>query len=185
MKRHVKLFESYIREYSEYQQDSFPGYGGGSDPVLIAHDLANKFGVDPAALDANLNALGVDTGSEEQTDEYGVALAAGIGIMVTTLVGLVSASFLGARIEATMRNKRWLQAEIEDRVEKMMEEMPDADERTIMEEVTNEVMNDPEIAEKLQNWKKKDGGAPVHKRHRGPVYSAPSHSFGSGYVGRS
>ena len=185
MKRHVKLFESYIREYAEHHQDSFPGYGGGSDPVLIAHDLANKFRVDPAALDANLNALGVDTGAEEQTDEYGVALAAGIGIMVTTLVGLVSASFLGARIEGLMKNKRWLQAEIEDRVEKMMEEMPDADERTIMEEVTNEVMNDPEIAEKLQNWKKERGGAPVHKRHRGPVYSAPSHSFGSGYVGRS
>jgi hypothetical protein len=36
-----------------------------------------------------------------------------------------------------------------------------------------------------KNWKKKDGGAPVHKRYRGPIYSAPSHSFGSGYVGRS
>lgn len=185
MKRHVKLFESYIREYAEYQQDSFPGYGGEEDPVLIAHDIANQYGVDPAALDANLNALGVDTGSEEQTDEYGVALAAGIGIMVSTLVGLVAASFLGAKIEATMRNKRWLTAEIEGRVEKLMEEMPDADTKTIMEEVTNEVMNDPEIAEKMKNWKKRDGGAPVHPRHRGPVYSAPSHSFGSGYVGRS
>ena len=180
MKRHVKLFESYIREYSEYQQDSFPGYGGGSDPVLIAHELASKYGVDPSALDANLNALGVDTSSEEQTDEYGVAFAVGIGIMVTALVGLVSASFLGARIEGLMKNKRWLQAEIEDRVEKMMEEMPDADEKTIMEEVTNSVMNDPQIAQKLQNWKKERGGAPVHKRHRGPVYGYRGHVFGSG-----
>ena len=184
MKRHVKLFESYIREYSEYQQDSFPGYGGGSDPVLIAHKLASKYRVDPSALDANLNALGVDTGAEEQTeeqtDEYGVAFVAGIGIMVTTLVGLVSASFLGARIEGLMKNKRWLQAEIEDRVEKMMEEMPDAEEKTIMEEVTNSVMNDPQIAQKLQNWKKERGGAPVHKRHRGPVYGYRGHVFGSG-----
>ena len=192
MKRYVKLFESYVREYAEYQQPEFPesmhGYEGSgakgyADPVSVAYELADQYGVDQAALDANLNALGVDAAGE--TDEYGVALAAGIGIMVTTLVGLVSASFLGARIEATMRNKRWLKAEIEDRVEKAMETMPDADEAEIMRAVTDEVMNDPELAEKLKNWKKKDGGAPVHKRYRGPIYSAPSHSFGSGYVGRS
>jgi hypothetical protein len=188
MKRYVKLFESYVREYAEYQQPDYPesmhGYeGGSSDPVSIAYELADQYGVDQAALDANLNALGVDTSGE--TEEYGVALAAGIGIIVTTIVGLTSASFLGMSIEATMRNKRWLKAEIEDRVEKAMKDMPDADEAEIMRTVTDEVMNDPEIAEKLQNWKKKDGGAPVHKRYRGPVYSAPHHSFGSGYVGRS
>jgi hypothetical protein len=195
MKRYVKLFESYVREYAEHQQPDFPeamhGYEGSEnketegsdDPVEIALNMAQDYGVDPAQVEETIAAI-----QEEEGDEYGVMpMAEGLAIMATVITGLVSVSFLGAHIEGILRNKRWLKAEIEGRLEALAEENPELveeDKEALMRAVTDEVMNDPEIAEKLAAWKK-DGGAPVHKRHRGPVYTSSYHSFGSGSVGRS
>lgn len=186
MKRYVKLFESYVREYREHQQPDFPegmhGYEGhtsgtNDDPVAIALELAQEYGIDPNEVQATIDEIG---GGEETYGAY--PFVEGMMILTSTITSLVLVSFLGANIEAKMKNKRWLTAEVEDRLEKITEENPELaeeDVKTLMKVVTEEVMNDPEVQEKLGKWRK-DGGAPVHKRHRGPVYGYRGHIFGSG-----
>jgi hypothetical protein len=193
MKRYVRLFESYLREYREHQQPEFPegmhGYEGpmvgdytsefsgrDEDPTEIAMRIAAEYGIDPADVEETMGEAGADS--------YGMGPSImDIGLMVTPLVSLVLAGVLGSNIEAKLKNKRWLTAEIEGRLEAMMEENPELveeDKEALMRTITDEVMNDPEITEKLKRWRK-DGGAPTHARRKGPKYGYKSHIFGSGY----
>lgn len=205
MKRYVKLFEGYVREYREHQQPDFPegmasydgpikgdytsdfeGYsdpGQEEDPAQIALALAKEYGIDPMDVQETMHNGGRGAIGREG-DSYGINPSLmDIGLMVTPLVSLVLAGVLGSNIEAKLKNKRWLEAEIEGRLEAMMEENPELieeDKEALMRTITDEVMNDPEIIDKLKRWKK-EGGAPTHKRRKGTRYGYKSHIFGSGY----
>lgn len=207
MKRYVKLFESYVREYREHQQPDFPedmlGYDGTGistdgdypsgfegysdpgqeeDPAQIALALAKEYGIDPMDVQETMH-NGGRGGIGKEGDSYGINPSLmDIGLMVTPLVSLVLAGVLGSNIEAKLKNKRWLEAEIEGRLEAMMEENPeliDEDKEALMRAITDEVMNDPEVISKLKRWRK-EGGAPTHKRRKGTQYGYRSHIFGSG-----
>lgn len=192
MKRYVKLFESYVKEYAEYQQPDYPGevqdYEGAEDrgaamhsnedPVEIALEIAQEYGIDPSEVEATMAEL-----EGEGEEELGINPSLmDVALMVTPLVSLVLAGMLGSNIEAKMKSKRWVKGEIEDRLEKIMNENPELaeeDKHALMKVVADEVMNDPEIQEKLERWNR-EGNAPTHRRHSGPKYSYREHVFGSG-----
>jgi len=163
MKRYVKLFESYLREYNELDPRDIPeGMGGmrgrrsgrmessSESPVEMAHDIADELGINHSDLDANLRVFGVEG---EEPDTYGVyPLMDGIGILVGVTCALIAASFIGAKIEVTIRNRRWMKQEVKDRLETARQEMPDTDEKTLVETVVDDINNDSEFQRRLSNW---------------------------------